>query len=116
MIKAEFLKGGCCKNCNHEIWLFKGRPWEHGDGDLTACSNPEPKPKERRIRREVPYIPPLRGDQHMTTREAPKPRPVRQRGADPLWRALARAVYWAIGMGVITWLVWGIGVIAGRLG
>lgn len=52
----------------------------------------------------------------MTLREAPQPRPVRQRGADQLWRALARAVYWAIGMGVITWLVWGVFVIAGRFG
>jgi hypothetical protein len=55
----------------------------------------------------------------MTLHEAPKPppRPVRQRGADQLYAALAAgAVNCGIGIGIITWLAWGIRTIAGWLG
>jgi hypothetical protein len=48
--------------------------------------------------------------------EAPKPRPVRQRGADQLLAALAQAVHIVMFCAVVTWLVWGVGIIAGWLG
>lgn len=53
----------------------------------------------------------------MTLREAPtKLRPVRQRGADQLYAALAQAVHVVVVCAFITWLVWGIGCIARWLG